>query len=49
MDRPPVTVSSGRAGGFLSSHEHHSNDGHEGEYARDGHIWLDPVNAIAMV
>jgi zinc transport system substrate-binding protein len=49
MDQPPVTVLSRRASEFLSSHEHSLDDEHGGAYARDGHIWLDPVNAIAMV
>ena len=43
MDQSPVMVLSGRANGLLSAHEH------QDARARDGHIWLDPINAIAMV
>lgn len=51
MDKPPVMVLPGRADGLLSAHDVNVDDAHEHSHShsRDGHIWLDPLNAIAMV
>ncbi len=47
MNHPPVKVLSGRRSNLSSAHESAKNPTHT--HARDGHIWLDPVNAVAMV
>lgn len=49
MDRPPVMALLGRAGGLLSAHDSDADQEHAHAHARDGHIWLDPLNAVAMV
>lgn len=60
MDAPGVTVLPLRAGGAWEAHErgHNSHDpaksdadehGHDHAASRDAHVWLDPVNAAAMV
>ena len=57
MEAPDLTVLPLREGGAWEPHAHghgdHKHDhkhGHgHGHAARDAHVWLDPVNAIAMV
>jgi zinc transport system substrate-binding protein len=57
-EAPGVTVLKGRTGGVWEAHaddhghdhDRGDNDGHDhGDHDIDGHIWLDPVNAQAMV
>jgi len=45
MNAPGVTVLPLRAGGAWESHQHD----HDHTASHDAHIWLDPVNAAAMV
>lgn len=45
MNAPGVTVLPLRAGGVREAHDY----GHDPVASRDAHIWLDPVNAAAMV
>jgi zinc transport system substrate-binding protein len=45
---PGVVVHRGREGGVWESQETHDDHGHE-DHEIDGHIWLDPANALAMV
>lgn len=51
IDAPGVAVLPLREGGVWESHHHdhqaHEHDDHDGSH--DAHIWLDPINAIAMV
>jgi zinc transport system substrate-binding protein len=49
MDQPPVTVLSNRRNGLLSASSQNSEGDKADAHTRDGHIWLDPMNAIAMV
>lgn len=49
MDQSSVKVLSSRRNGLSSASLQNSEDEKAGTYARDGHVWLDPVNAIAMV
>ncbi len=60
IDAPGVTVLPLRAGGAWEAHEHGHNShdpaepdadeyGHDHAASRDAHVWLDPVNAAAMV
>lgn len=56
LDAPGVAVLPLRAGGAWESHRHgheesagHEEHDHDHETARDAHVWLDPVNAVAMV
>ena len=51
LTTPGVTVLPLRAGGVWEAHEHehdHSHD-HEATASPDPHVWLDPLNAVAMV
>ena len=50
MDAPGLTVLPLRAGGAWETHDHDSDPDHDHDPAasRDAHIWLDPINAIAM-
>lgn len=49
LEAPDVTVLPLRTGGAWEAHldEHGAGHGHKADH--DAHIWLDPVNAIAMV
>lgn len=53
MDAPGVRALSYREGTTFEAHDHaaddHGGDEHEDENALDPHIWLDPVNAQALV
>ena len=49
MNQPPVAVLSGRQSHLSSEDESAPETNGAHSHARDGHIWLDPVNAIAMV
>lgn len=57
LDAPGVAVLPLREGGAWESrpHGHEGGAGHDAEHdrdrgaARDAHVWLDPVNAVAMV
>lgn len=57
LDAPGVAVLPLREGGAWESrpHRHEGGAGHDAEHerdrgaARDAHVWLDPVNAVAMV
>jgi zinc transport system substrate-binding protein len=53
MQAPGVEVLPLREGGAWEAHHHdhdeHSEQGQKQEASHDAHIWLDPVNAIAMV
>ncbi|QQS54332.1 MAG: zinc ABC transporter substrate-binding protein [Candidatus Competibacteraceae bacterium] len=59
LDAPGMTVLPLREGGAWESHGHddhdkpeagdHHDHGHDHRADRDPHVWLDPVNAIAMV
>ena len=56
LGAPGVTVLPLREGGAWEPHQHHptepvghhSDHDHDHESGRDVHIWLDPVNAVAM-
>ena len=56
LDAPGVAVLPLREGGAWEPHQHHptepvghhSDHDHDHESGRDVHIWLDPVNAVAM-
>jgi zinc transport system substrate-binding protein len=59
LDAPGLTVLKGREGGVWETHQHdhdhsheqkhdHGHD-HDGAHDVDGHIWLDPENAKAIV
>lgn len=47
IDRDAVTVLPARHAGQHVTGEEHGHD-HD-EHGRDGHLWLDPVNAVAIV
>ena len=49
MDAPGVTVLPRREGGIWETHDHDHDHDHAPAASRDAHVWLDPVNAIAMV
>lgn len=51
MDAPGVVVLPLRAGGAWEAHDRDSDHRHDHGSAasRDAHVWLDPINAIAMV
>jgi zinc transport system substrate-binding protein len=57
QDAPGVKTLKQRAGGPFEAHDHHDGHGHGGDHdddddapgAIDGHIWLDPDNAKAMI
>lgn len=49
LDAPGVTVLPLRAGGTWESHRHDHDHDHDPAASRDAHVWLDPVNAAAMV
>jgi len=54
LDAPEVTVWPLRQGGAWETHDHgHAADDHDHAHdrqaGRDPHLWLDPVNAAAMV
>lgn len=57
LDAPGMTVLPLREGGAWESHPHHhdekngtdSKHKHEHTADRDAHVWLDPLNAVAMV
>jgi zinc transport system substrate-binding protein len=49
MDAPGVTVLPLREGGAWESHQHDHDHDHDHPASRDAHVWLDPVNAAAMV
>jgi zinc transport system substrate-binding protein len=51
MDAPGVTILPLRKGGAWETHDHDSDHNHDHNPAasRDAHVWLDPINAIAMV
>jgi zinc transport system substrate-binding protein len=56
LEAPGVTVLPLREGGAWEPHRHppaepvghHSDHDHDHQSSRDAHIWLDPVNAVAM-
>jgi zinc transport system substrate-binding protein len=56
-DAPGLTILDKREGNSFETHDHGHNHGHDhgkkGHHheasSRDGHVWLDPDNAIAMV
>jgi len=52
--QPGVTIHDIREGGNWEGHDHsahadHKDGAHDHEELGDAHIWLDPINAIAMV
>ncbi|MFZ1830204.1 MAG: zinc ABC transporter substrate-binding protein [Candidatus Competibacteraceae bacterium] len=49
LEAPDMTVLPLRTGGAWEAHLHEHGDGHGHKAGHDAHIWLDPVNAIAMV
>lgn len=57
IDAPGLTILPLRAGGAWEAHEHGADhaghadhaDDHDSAASRDAHVWLDPINAIAMV
>jgi len=49
MDAPGVTILPLREGGVWETHDHDHDHDHVPAASRDAHVWLDPVNAIAMV
>ncbi|MDG4549222.1 MAG: zinc ABC transporter substrate-binding protein [Candidatus Contendobacter sp.] len=54
MDAPGLTILPLRAGGAWEAHDHDADhhghhDDHDPAASRDAHVWLDPINAIAMV
>jgi zinc transport system substrate-binding protein len=49
LEAPDVTVLPLRTGGAWEAHLHEHGHGHGHQAGHDAHIWLDPVNAIAMV
>jgi zinc transport system substrate-binding protein len=52
LDAPGLRVLKGRAGGVWEAHKDDDHDhGHDHDHDQDfdGHIWLDPMNAKAMV
>ena len=49
LDAPGVTLLPLRAGGAWEAHDHDHDHDHDPAASRDVHLWLDPVNAAAMV
>ena len=55
VDQPDMTILAVREGGEWENHEHddhqegNAHDHHDHEELGDPHIWLDPINAIAMI
>lgn len=49
LEAPDMTVLPLRTGGAWEAHLHEHGHGHGHQAGHDAHIWLDPVNAIAMV
>ena len=49
MDAPGVTILPLREGGVWETLDHDHDHDHVPAASRDAHVWLDPVNAIAMV
>jgi zinc transport system substrate-binding protein len=56
LESPGMTTRKGREGGVWEAHAHddtHDHDshdhGHDHDHDADGHVWLDPANAKAIV
>ncbi len=50
LDRVPgITLLSAREGGSWEAEEHAATHSHGGALEQDGHLWLDPANAKAIV
>ena len=49
MDKPEMTVLPARRGGLWPAADDGTQHGQANTLTQDGHIWLDPANAIAMV